>query len=81
MPPIIMYSTPWCGHCRRLKRQLEEAGIEYREVDLDEQPEHGAKIIEATGGYRTVPTVEIEGRLLVNPPVSQVEELLARRAS
>ena len=81
MAPIIMYSTTWCGHCRRLKRQLDEAGIEYREIDLDVEPEHGAKIIEATGGYRIVPTIEIAGELLINPPVARVEELMARRAS
>jgi mycoredoxin len=68
-----MYSTTWCGHCRRLKRQMDEAGIDYREVDLDQHPEPGARIIRATGGFRTVPTVEIEGRLYVNPSLEQVK--------
>ncbi|MDQ3981161.1 MAG: NrdH-redoxin, partial [Actinomycetota bacterium] len=29
MTPVTIYSTTWCGHCRRLKRQLDEAGIGY----------------------------------------------------
>ncbi len=73
---VIIYSTTWCGHCRRLERQLDEAGIEYHTVDLDREPVHEAKIIATTGGYRTVPTVEIEGQLLVNPTLAQVEERL-----
>jgi len=73
---VTMYSTTWCGYCRRLKRQMDEAGISYSEVDLDEDPSHDDRIIATTGGYRTVPTLEINGELLVNPSLRQVEEAL-----
>ncbi len=73
-----MYSTTWCGHCRRLKRELDEAGVAYEEVDVDAAPDAGRRIIERTGGYRVVPTVEVAGELLVNPPVAQVLEVLAK---
>lgn len=76
MRPVTMYSTTWCGYCRRLKRQFEEAGIPFREVDLDEEAHHGAKIEAATGGYRTVPTVEVDGELLVNPSIREVQHAL-----
>jgi mycoredoxin len=69
---VIVYTTTWCGYCKRLKRQLDELGIDYREVDVDENPEYGDRIIAFTGGYRTVPTVDVDGRLLVNPLVSEV---------
>lgn len=72
-----MYTTAWCGHCRRLKRQLDEAGIGVREVDVDVERHHDARIKAATGGYRTVPTLEINGKLLVNPTVAEVEAALA----
>ena len=73
-----MYSTTWCGHCRRLKRQLDDAGIGYREIDIDEHEQFGARIVAATGGYRTVPTLEIGGLLLVNPSVPEVRAALAQ---
>lgn len=79
--PITVYSTTWCGHCKRLLRQLDEAGIAYEVVDLDEQPHHGSKIEAKTGGYRTVPTLEVGGELLVNPSIIQVREAMALRAS
>jgi mycoredoxin len=72
-----MYSTVWCGHCHRLKRQLEAAGIEYVEVDVGQKSEHDARIMAATGGYRTVPTVEVDGELLVNPSVADITRALA----
>ncbi len=75
--PITMYSTVWCGYCRRLKRQLDEAGIAYREIDVDQEQGYDERIIAATGGYRVVPTLDVGGRLLVNPTLGQVVEALA----
>lgn len=75
-PIVTMYSTTWCGYCRRLKRQLEEAGISYQEIDLDRDGSYDDRIIEKTGGYRTVPTVEVGGELLVNPSLREIEAAL-----
>jgi mycoredoxin len=71
-----MYSTTWCGYCRRLKREMAEAGIAFREIDLDDDPSHDDRIIARTGGYRTVPTLEVKGELLVNPSLREVEAAL-----
>jgi mycoredoxin len=74
--PVTMYATEWCGHCRRLKRQLGEAGIAYEEIDIDVERHFGDRIVAHTGGYRTVPTIEVGGKLLVNPTVDQVRSAL-----
>ncbi len=34
-----MYSTIWCGYCRRLKGQMEREGIDYVEVDIEKTPQ------------------------------------------
>ncbi|MFP5353416.1 MAG: glutaredoxin family protein [Actinomycetota bacterium] len=77
---VTMFSTTWCGYCRRLKRQMEQAGIAYREVDLDDDPSHDDRIIAKTGGFRTVPTLEIGEELLVNPSLREVEEALSKQS-
>jgi mycoredoxin len=69
---MTLFSTEWCGYCRRLKRGLDEAGIVYREIDVDTDESAAAAIMVATGGPRTVPTVAVDGRLLVNPSVGEV---------
>lgn len=74
---ITMYTTTWCGYCRRLKRQLDEERISYREIDVDEQAGFDERIVEATGGYRTVPTLEVGPRMLVNPTLGEVRAALA----
>ncbi|HZA40586.1 MAG TPA: glutaredoxin domain-containing protein [Actinomycetota bacterium] len=75
--PVTLFTTQWCGYCRRLKRQMEDAGIAYSEIDVDVDTHHDKRIIAASGGFRTVPTAEIEGRLLVNPSLEEVTAAVA----
>lgn len=75
--PVTMYTTTHCGNCVRLKRQLNEAGIEVRTIDVDRHRQHSDRIVAATGGYRVVPTVEVGGELLVNPSLHEVRVALA----
>ncbi|MGH2754834.1 MAG: glutaredoxin family protein [Actinomycetota bacterium] len=74
---MTMFSTTWCGHCIRLKRQMGEAGISYLEIDIDEQEQFGDRIARATGGFRTVPSLQIGETLLVNPSIAEVKAALA----
>ena len=59
--------TARCGFCALLKRYLAHRGIPFTEVDIDRDPAAAAQLERWTGGYRTVPTVLIGGRVLVNP--------------
>ena len=78
MQPIItLYTTKWCGPCRRLKRALDEAHIRYGEVDVDEDPAAGDRVAAWTGGYRTVPTAELGSQMLVDPTVDELKAALA----
>ena len=72
MARIRMFTTTWCGYCRRLKRQMTEAGLTFEEVDLDQDPSHDDRILAAAGGHRVVPTLEVGGWLLVNPTIAEV---------
>jgi mycoredoxin len=40
MPPTVtLYSAPWCGYCRIAKRFLDEHGVAYTEINIDEEQE------------------------------------------
>jgi len=74
---ITMYSTPWCGYCRRLKGQLDRAGISYTEVDIEQHPEAADLVAKVNHGNKTVPTVVFpDGSALTNPSLAQVSERL-----
>jgi mycoredoxin len=73
-----MYTTPWCGFCRNLKRQLARDGIELTEVDIERDEAACEFVMSINGGNQTVPTVRFpDGTTLVNPSAAQVRERLA----
>jgi len=75
---VTMYSTTWCGYCRRLKSQLEREGIGYAEVDIEQDPHAADYVMSVNGGNQTVPTVVFpDGTALTNPSLAQVKERLA----
>lgn len=75
---ITMYSTTWCGYCRRLKSQLDSVGIGYTEVNIEEQPDAAAFVEQVNGGNQTVPTIVFpDGSAATNPSLADVRARLA----
>ncbi|HEX6445300.1 MAG TPA: mycoredoxin [Streptosporangiales bacterium] len=75
---LTMYTTPWCGYCRRLKGQLDREGIEFTEVDIEQEPEAAEFVMSVNGGNQTVPTLLFpDGSALTNPSLAQVKEQLS----
>jgi glutaredoxin 3 len=60
MARVQLYTTAWCGYCVRAKVLLDERGIPYEEIRIDEEPDFRAHLEELTGGW-TVPQVVIDG--------------------
>jgi mycoredoxin len=75
---MIMYSTPWCGYCQRLKAQFSREGIAFEEVDIEQDPAAAAIVEQVNGGNQTVPTIVFaDGTAMTNPSLAQVKEKLA----
>ena len=56
-----MYTTRWCGYCVRAKALLEGRGLEFEEINLDDDPAFRRRLFELTGNW-TVPQILIDGR-------------------
>lgn len=75
---LTMYTTVWCGYCRRLKAQLDRAGIGFREVDIEYDEAAAAYVAGVNGGNQTVPTVLLpDGTALTNPTIDQITDAIA----
>ena len=59
---IVVYSTPFCGYCGAAKRLLAGKGVDVTEIDVMFDPEQRQKMMEKSGGRRTVPQIFIDGR-------------------
>ena len=75
---VTMFTTTWCGYCRRLKTQLERAGIGFTEVDIEREPGTAEFVMSVNGGNQTVPTLLFaDGSAVTNPSIAQVRDRLA----
>lgn len=73
---MIVYTTSWCGDCKRLMKQLKERNIPYEERDIEQNEADYKTMLGYTNGKRVIPTVNIEGKILINPSFSQVANVL-----
>lgn len=75
---ITMFSTVWCGYCKRLKKQLEAKGIGYTEINIEDTPGTAELVEKLNNGNQTVPTVIYpDGTAATNPSLNDVMEKLA----
>ncbi|MHB1597269.1 MAG: mycoredoxin [Streptosporangiaceae bacterium] len=76
--PLTMYTTAWCGYCRRLKSQLAREGIAIAEIDIERDPTAATYVERVNGGFQTVPTVLFaDGSTMTNPSVREVKQRMA----
>ncbi|HVB58708.1 MAG TPA: glutaredoxin family protein [Candidatus Acidoferrales bacterium] len=68
MAGVTVYSTTWCGDCRRAKQFLRERGVKFHEVNIDETPGAEDLVLRVNDGRRKVPTLEFEGRFFACSP-------------
>jgi mycoredoxin len=77
MSGVVMYSTVWCGYCKRLKTAMKASGIEFSEVDIEHDPAAAEFVMSVNGGNQTVPTVTFpDGSAMTNPTITQVKAKL-----
>ena len=71
---FVMFSTDWCGYCKRLKSQLNDNGISFREINVEQEMNYASFVEEVNGGNRVVPTLLFsDGVALTNPSVIAVK--------
>ena len=61
MAQVEMYTTMWCPYCARARALLQQKGVDYTEVDLDEQPGRRTEMLRRAGGRTSVPQIFIDG--------------------
>lgn len=78
MSELTVYTTSWCPFSRRLVTDLDRAGIEFTDIDVDDSAEAAVIVQSLNNGNRTVPTVVFpDGSSLTNPPLASVQAKLA----
>ncbi|MDQ1582551.1 MAG: mycoredoxin [Microbacteriaceae bacterium] len=75
---VLMFTTDWCGYCKRLKSQMDTAGVPYTEVNIEHVEGTAELVAEVNGGNQTVPTLVFpDGSTATNPSLADVQARLA----
>lgn len=76
---ITMFSTEWCGYCKRLSLMLNKTGVDYTVVDIEKTPGTEELVKAVNGGNAVVPTVVFpDGTTATNPSLQEVQAKLNR---
>jgi mycoredoxin len=65
---IIIYSTNWCSDCYRAKYLLDEYGIPYVNIDIEENPEALIFVLQINNGKRIIPTIVFPDKTVLVEP-------------
>ena len=78
---LVQHWATWCGYCRRLKLQMDQAGIAYDEIDIERDPDAATFVEGVNAGNQTVPVIRYpDGSTATNPSIAQVRSTLAALA-
>lgn len=76
---IVMYGTSWCPDCRRAQRVLDQNGVPYTYVNIEQDEEAAEYVVKVNRGNRSVPTIVFpDGSVLVEPSNAQLQAKIAR---
>lgn len=73
--PIVMFSTSWCGVCKRARAYFEKEGISFVEHDVDKNQAARAEYL-ALNPKRSVPTIKIGNEVVVGFGERAVQDAL-----
>ena len=75
MPKIIVYSTPGCPYCIRLKDYLKQKGLDFTGIDVSVNQAELDKMV-SISGQMGVPVIDVDGKILVGFDKEKIEKLL-----
>jgi glutaredoxin 3 len=59
MPPIVIYTSPYCAYCVSAKALLRRKGVEFTEISVAGAPDRRAEMVQRANGLATVPQIFI----------------------
>jgi glutaredoxin len=73
---VVLYTTTWCGWCRKTLAWLDAQGVDYVNKDVESDPEAAAEMREVVGGDSGVPVVVIDGEVIRGYSEAKMRSLL-----
>jgi glutaredoxin-like YruB-family protein len=72
---VVVYTTSWCGWCRKTLGFLEKEGVAFENRDIEADETWREELIEKTGST-SIPVVEIDGEIIHGYDPKRMAQLL-----
>lgn len=76
--PVIMYSTSWCGYCKKARKHFERNNIPYREHDIEKSKKAAQEYKRLNG--RGVPVILIGKRRMNGFSASTFDKIYYKKS-
>lgn len=76
MANIKVYGADWCGLTTRTLSHLEDLGLPFDYINVEEDPAASEWVKQQNGGKEKKPTLDIDGQVVTAPSNSQLDEVL-----
>jgi glutaredoxin len=73
---IKVYGAEWCWQTANLREHLDELGVDYDYIDVDDDPAASQWVKDHNHGKEKKPTVEINGRVMTAPSFEEVDNAI-----
>lgn len=78
-PKIVVFSTPACSWCRKVKTYLRDKGYTFRDVDIS-RDQKAAQDLQRRTGATSVPVILINNRPVIGFNQGEIDRLLKHYA-
>lgn len=66
---VVVYTTAWCGYCRKAKQYLKAKKVNFVEKDIEKDPDAAMELAEKAARVRVkpsgVPVIDVKGKLIL----------------
>ena len=76
---VKVYGADWCGPTTLAREHLDELGVTYQYIDVEEDPAASAWVKQQNNGKEKKPTIDIDGDVVTNPSPTELEAALRKK--
>ena len=76
MSEIRVYGADWCEDTQATRNHLDSLGVPYRYINVEQDSQAQNWVKQQNGGKQKTPTLDIDGRVLVEPNERELEQAL-----
>lgn len=76
---VTVFGTTWCHDTVRSRVHLKSLGIDYKFVDIEQDPKADEWVMRQNDGKRKMPTIDVGGLVVSVPSNAELDTALHRQ--